>query len=77
MSNELIDRINKAEKICDERKLEKAKLEEKLKMLKENQAKIIEDLKAFDILPENAEKELGELKARIEKQLTEIEEILK
>ena len=76
MSN-YIDQITQLQKKIEASKIEKAKLEEREKSLKEEKTKILAELKVYEV----SEKELGfeivKIEEEIKEQLTKCEEMLK
>jgi len=75
--SDYINQITQLEKKIADSKIEKAKLEEREKSLKEEKTKILAELKVYEV----SEKELGfeivKIEEEIKEQLTKCEEMLK
>jgi len=76
METSYTEKIAELEKKNQENKLEKAKLEEKLKIINEDLKKIIEKIEEHGVKPETLEEETNKLKDEIDVKIKDIEEIL-
>ena len=72
-----IDEITKIQKQIDSNKLEKAKLEEREKGLKEEKEKLIADLTVYEIKEDDLEGEIAKLDEEIQQELSKCKEIMK
>ena len=72
-----IQKINDLQKKVENLKLEQVKLEERTKTLKEEETKILNELKQFEVSENDLEGEIAKINEEIEKELNKCEEILK
>lgn len=71
------EKISKLEKTNQENHLKQAKLEEKLKMVKEESEKVSKELTGLGVTIENIDSEIEKLKNDLESKIQTAEDILK
>lgn len=72
-----LDRVQNLQKKVESNNLEKARLEERENNLEEEEDKLLEQLKVYEITESDLEGETERIKEEIEKELLKCEEILK
>lgn len=75
--NDYIEKIKSLEQAIQENKTEATKIEERLRILKEEKANILSDLKKENMSLDDLEETIENLETNIQKQIEEIENELR
>lgn len=72
-----IEQINNLQKQTEEKKIEQAKLQERLKSLTEERDKVLNDLKIYEVSENKLDEEIKKLEESIHNELIKCQEMLK